>query len=266
MAIKRVLSIFFTLLTLLFFSRAVICQTDAVTAQSIVEKMGAQYANASSYQDTGVVLEGTSREPVLQFKTYFVRPQLFRFEWTDRSPVNSEEQFNVVWSDGKQTQRYYSWDDSPVEKEEDIGFGIAGATGISRGAAHTVPSLLMEEVGGLRLTELTKLSLAGEETLAGEDCYIVRGFNRDGTPTDMWISKRDFLLRQLKQTYSDGAVAFDVRRDVKFNAPIPPETFSFTPPPPKPKTRARVCGLAFLPIALIGYLALVRPRKRSHTY
>ena len=42
-----------------FWSRAVECQSEPLTAQSIVDKMGAQYASASSYQDTGVVMEET---------------------------------------------------------------------------------------------------------------------------------------------------------------------------------------------------------------
>lgn len=96
MSPNKPLGIFFTLLTLLFCNRAVNCQTKSITAQSIVEKMAAQYANASSYQDTGVVMDvkGESAgqsETIIKFKTYFVRPHLFRFEWTDRDIVRSEE-------------------------------------------------------------------------------------------------------------------------------------------------------------------------------
>lgn len=242
MLLNKILPVFFTLLALLFCNRAVDCQTKSITAQSIVEKMAARYAHASSYQDTGVVMDvkgdaAGHSETVIKFKTYFVRPHFFRFEWTDRSAVTSEERLNVVWNDGKQTYRYYSWDDPTVEKEEDIDLGVAGAAGISRGSAHTVPALLMEGVGGFRLTELTQLSVLGEEKFEGEDCYIVRGYHPFNFPIDMWVSKRDFLLRKTKESQDDGSHKVEIRRGVKLNEKIPTELFNFTPPSSKPKSR-----------------------------
>lgn len=147
---------------------------------------------------------------------------------------------SVVWNDGKQTYSYYSWDDPAVEKKEDIGLGVAGATGVSRGSAHTVPVLLMEEIGGFRLTEMTNPSIVGEERFEGEDCYIVRGYHPQSFPIDMWISKQDFLLRKTKEPEENGSYEVEIRRDVKLNGKIPPETFKFIPPPPKPKAHPQM--------------------------
>jgi outer membrane lipoprotein-sorting protein len=245
MRLSKVLPVFFILLTLLICNRAVDCQVKSTTAKSIVRKMAAQYATASSYQDTGVVMDvkgeaASQSEIVIKFKTYFAHPHFFRFEWTARNIVTSEEQLSVIWNDGKQTFAYYSWDDPAVEEKEDIGSGVAGATGVSRGSAHTVPALLMKEISGFRLIEMSKLSVLGEERFEGEDCYVVRGYHPFNFPIDMWISKRDFLLRKTKEASDDGSHQIEIHRDVKLNVKVPRETFNFIPPTSKPKGRPKI--------------------------
>ena len=207
-----------------------------MTAQVIVENMAAQYANAPSYQDTGVVLdvkgEADDRgERAIKFKTSFARPNLFRFERTRRWVVPTEEMLSAVWSDGKHTFNYYGWDKA-VKESDNISLGVAGATGVSLGSAHTVAALLTEEVCGFRLSKMTDLSLLGEESFEGEDCYIVRGYHPHNFPIDMWISKRDFLQRKTKSRKVRGGYFEEIRRDVKLNGSIERETFTFTPAEP----------------------------------
>lgn len=218
--------------------------TRRLTAKAIVERMAAQYAQAASYQDTGVVIdEGENQDrPVIKFKTYFARPQLFRFEWLDYFIGTGKERLSVVWNDGQQTYNYHSWSDEGVEKIKNLGLGIAGATGISRGAAHLIPALLLEEeiVGGFRLIEMARLSLRGAEKFEGEDCYLIRGYHPMNFPIDMWISKRDFLLRKIRETRDDGSAEVDIRRNVKLNQKIPAETFNYTPPKSQPSSKVAV--------------------------
>jgi outer membrane lipoprotein-sorting protein len=235
-------TLIFALLLSLICNHAADCQTRNLTARSIVKRMSIQYARASSYQDTGVAMivtgdnDGQSRRAI-KFKTYFARPQFFRFEWRG-FPINTpEETFNIVWSNGKQTFSYYSWDNPAVEKKEDIGLGIASAVGVAGGAAETVPSLLIREIGMFRLTEMTKLTIVGEENFEGEDCYIIRGYHPFNFPIDIWISKRDFLLRKEKEPGSDGSYEIEIHRDIKLNEKIPPKLFDYTPPSPKPRYR-----------------------------
>jgi outer membrane lipoprotein-sorting protein len=224
----------FVLLALLIFDPAADCQPQTATAQSIVESMAAQYANASSYQDTGVVVGGKPGVPdwdesVITFKTYFTRPHFFRFDWTSRWPGPAGHISSTIWNDGKEMFVYYGWERA-VSRSKDIDLGIAGATGVSFASAHTVPALLMKEVSGFRLTAMTNLSLLGEENFEGEDCYIVRGYHTQNFPVDMWIGKRDFLLRKTKSLKNDGFSFVEIRRDVKINGEIPKEVFDFRPP------------------------------------
>ncbi|HEV2912142.1 MAG TPA: DUF2092 domain-containing protein [Pyrinomonadaceae bacterium] len=197
--------------------------------------MAENYATCSSYQDTGVV-ETTHHEAFsgriqkMPFKIYFKRPNLLRVEWVDYFPWE-DGRTKIIWSNGKETFNY--WEPDRYEKDESLSLGIASATGISSGAAHTIPSLLLEEIGGFLLTELSDLSLVGEEVFENELCYRISGKHPSGDVYELWIGKRDFLLRKEKtQTnYTDYyTIEEQIHRNIKINGPIPAETFNFKPP------------------------------------
>lgn len=222
------------LLGLLFCHRPVEGLSRGMTARAIVGKMAAQYANAPSYQDAGVVLDvkgeaGDRGEAAVKFKTAFARPNLFRFDWTQPWPGSMEGVTSAVWSEGGPTFSYYGWE-KVVKEYKDIGLGVAGATGVSLSSAHTVATLLMEEVGGFRLSKMTDLSLLGEERFEGEDCYVVRGYHPQKFPIDTWVSKRDFLLRKIKSRKLGGGYVEEIRRDVRLGGSIDRESLTFTPP------------------------------------
>ena len=207
----------------------------SLTGTQIVQKMAAQYAGAKSYKDEGYVQvikpDGSARriESVNSFKTFYVRPNRFRFEW-EANTWDGRKPGNILWSDGKDTFSYHAW--GAVEKVEDIGTAIGYAAGVSTGAAEMVTSLLMENVGGFRITELTRISLLRQEEFEGENCFVVRGHHPSGAPIDLWISKNDFSLRKERENDEDGNIYEDVRRNVRFNEPIPEQIFR-SPTPEK---------------------------------
>lgn len=198
--------------------------------------MAQSYASCSSYQDTGVVEttydETTSgRIEKKPFKTYFQRPALFRFEWIDYSPYKNGR-VNIVWSNGKDTFTY--WEPDRYEKDESLVMGIAGATGVSSGAAHTLSRLLMEEImSGFALTDLTDLSIVGSEQFEGELCYRINGKHPSGSVFELWIGKSDYLVRKLRtrsKFESFSTLEEEIHRNIKINAPIASSVFNFKPP------------------------------------
>lgn len=212
-------------------------QTAGLDPREILRKMAQKYADCSSYQDTGVVetvyhKEGGERVDKMPFKLYFKRPDLFRFEWTDYFPWK-DGRARIVWSSGKETFTY--WEPDRYEKEDSLGLGVAGATGVSRGAAHTIPRLLTGAVGGFALTNLTDLSLVGEERFEDVLCYHVNGKHPSGKIFELWIGKEDFLVRKVKTKSNFPtfyAIQEEIHRNIQINQPVANDVFDFKPPIP----------------------------------
>ena len=109
--------------------------------------------------------------------------------------------------------------------------GIAGATVATLGSARIVPTLLMRDVSGFRLTQMEKVVLVREEVFDGKDCFVVRGFHPYGYQIELWIGKNDFLLRKEREKNDDGTFTEEIRSDIKLNGSIPSEVFQYAPLP-----------------------------------
>ena len=232
---------------------------DAIDGVQIVKRMAARYASAKSYRDEGAVrsisrLKNGQTQEINTFRTFFVRPKKFRFEWNDvGGPQNGD--LNIVWTGGDEVFSY-----SPLlgmEKEEDLDMAIAGATGISRGAAHSIPVLLFPDKSGFRVTEMNRITLTGEERFEGANCYVVKGFHPFGFAIELWIGKDDFLLRRILEHNDDGTVDEEIRRNISVDGAISDDSFRFTPP--KPGERLIGClSIAIIPIGLAVYFGSYR--------
>ncbi|MDB6175354.1 MAG: sigE 10 [Chthoniobacteraceae bacterium] len=161
---------------------------QAVDPAEVIARTTKCYAMCRTYQDAGIVqiiVEGTPRPYPKPFKTFFIRPDYFRFEWTDtldkpedrpdKTPVSGT---NVIWSTPAGVREFYHsafYSDSGVKAVEDVSSAMAGATGVSLGAAHSVPSMLMPQIGAFRLSELQSLTLLPEEMVDSVVCHHIRG-------------------------------------------------------------------------------------------
>jgi hypothetical protein len=164
----------------------------------IMERMVATYRVAATYVDRGVVevatiSNGDRNSTMKHFTTAFVRPDNFRFEFRiDNDPQRAY----VVWSDGNQTLT--SWYVEPGVVDADVlGRAIAGATGVSSGAAVIVPNMLIPDVVEAQsIFELEDMRLVGNEVVEGTACWRIRGFNAMGE-RDVWIDQHTHLLRKM---------------------------------------------------------------------
>jgi hypothetical protein len=207
---------------------------QALTAGEILERMATTYAKCKTYQDSGCVttifIQGdgqrTDKKP---FSTTYVRPARFRFEFKSSFDGDTWHRY-IVWADGGDARTW--WDIRPgVSQQPSLSLGLAGATGVSGGSAHTVPALLMpDSIGGRRLTDLTQLKRLEDAKFDGVDCFRIQGrllievgpaererrrqevmkvTGRDlGTPVrgpaTLWIDRSTFLLRRIdEQTQFD---------------------------------------------------------------
>jgi outer membrane lipoprotein-sorting protein len=207
---------------------------DTMTAQEVLDRMAKVYAGSNSYRDAGVVkpvfVEATGNRTVEKpFKTAFVRPDRFRFEYTEKQ--GGRENRYIVWRKGKDVQTW--WDVKPgVEKPGSLGLALAGATGVSGAAAHTVPALLLpKEVGGRRLTDLTEVKRAEDAKLDKIDCFRIEGKFAD-SPTTLWIDKKKFLVRRIdsKKKFDKFSTEETTTYDPVINDEIPDKALEFDPP------------------------------------
>lgn len=207
---------------------------DALKAQDVLDRMAEAYAGCKSYRDTGVVKtvfvnatgDRTLEKP---FKTAFVRPDRFRSEYTEKR--GGREDRYIVWRNGKEVQTW--WDVKPgVEKPASLGLALAGATGVSGGSAHTVPSLLLpNEVGGRRLTALSEAKRAEDTTLDKAECFRVEGKYVD-SHTTLWIDKKTFLVRRIdaSKRFANFTTEETTTYAPTINEEIPDGALEFDPP------------------------------------
>ena len=209
--------------------------TSQEAASTVLAKMAETYAGLRSYQDKGSVrydILGAQQE--VTFKTAFVRPNRFRFEWTSHhpfAPLRFVKTRSVVRSDGATA---YTWNkfylkDATERQDESLSMAVAGATGVSSGSAHTIATLLIPDLWkegsfGSSVAELGSPNVAGMETIDGVDCFRISGTRR-GERTDLWIGRNDYLLRKMEYLLK-GNKNVEQRQSIVVNQDVPLTLFS----------------------------------------
>jgi outer membrane lipoprotein-sorting protein len=214
------------------------------TAETILQKMAQAYRAVTSYQDQGVSLTLDPSKPSpdeINFKTFFARPNLMRFEWTSHHPyppLRHLVTFSATWSNGTSAFTYTerpnasSGDrEGDMRQNDNLAQGIAGATGVSRGAAHQIPVLLLPELGGFALHQIKSPTLVGLEPFDGTDCFRVRGAHpRSNGTYELWIGQKDYLIRRIVSVVRPGAnEQEEIHRDIRIDRDIPRDTFEMKP-------------------------------------
>jgi hypothetical protein len=228
-------------------------------AERVLKQMAAVYADCRSYRDSGCVRSRFLGNPGLPafetdkpFRTHFVRPNRFRFEFSRTDPGQTEAGRCVLWTAGGTVSTWSAlggelnraqreqWERFAAERlggtlqerrgelgifteYESLSRGIAAFSGVSGGASHTVPALLMPDVVcGQRLTGLVQVACLDDGDLDGAACYLLRGqppapvgpqaeasrrVFREMTgmepptefePVELWIDRRSMLLRRVE--------------------------------------------------------------------
>ncbi len=172
-------------------------------ARECLSAIATRYQMLDSYIDEGFVRPFGSTGPNnCWFETQFSRPSLFRFQFTTPHPYPPLRHLvtkTVIGSDGTTP---YSSTEHPgsapkIEIEESLELAVAGATGISKGTAHTIGNLLLECVGGFSLSMLKRPRFRRSREFAGEHCGRITGIHPRGGRVTVWFSTHDLLLRKI---------------------------------------------------------------------
>jgi hypothetical protein len=134
---------------LVVLSAAAAAQT--LDADQILRDVQAKYASLQTYSSIGEVRNvmtmsapkgGAAAKPVelvTEFTIKLARPQMYQVTWLQKNGFFDHK--GALWSDGGQRFfRTLGHTEQPADSEE----GFAGATGVSGGAAATIPSIFFD--------------------------------------------------------------------------------------------------------------------------
>jgi hypothetical protein len=240
---------------------AVTARDDSKDARTILTEMLAKYEQAVSYQDVGTLrvfprgrslLDDRRRSQNdrlrVSFKTLFLRPRMFRFEWQNSSTKTSRD--SVIWLDGEQS---YSWaadnvvgeDRFVLERKRNFDSLIDDAIKPSGGMVLTIPGLLMATLRpytfGDVVKDILEPKIIKEQLVDSEMCYVITGKVLN-VPWLLWVGKKTFLLRKVRSFYSVGSfyerlkkgqsnqlVAEEVHHEIRINRRMPEKLFHYRP-------------------------------------
>ena len=258
MQYRRLRAIALSMVMVLFSGAAVFAQqaqtsrrSDLLTSEQIVELSTKVYARCDSYRDSGVAgttyvgddREWTAEKP---FTTAFVRPDRIRFEYQDMSAGDPPPSF-IIWAEGDDVR---TWSDVEpgVNRPGTLGGAIADAAGVSQGAAHRIPSMLLPDASApksaLELSYARRIEDADE---GGFACFRLRGQSirtprtlgsgensvvlRENSST-IWIDKQSYLVRRVDESnvYDSFRTDTVTTYSPEINVEIPSELLEFGAP------------------------------------
>jgi RNA polymerase sigma factor (sigma-70 family) len=212
----------------------------AGSPEQIIAKTARTYAGARSYRDEGEVATvftgeaGGKRTVKKPFSTRFVRPKLFRFEFSERRGEGEDERNRfVIWSDSAPERSKTWWTIRPAIEEQPLAMALGAAAGVSGSSSQTVPGLLMPDVvTGSQLGAMRDLKLVGEEAVDQALCDKIEGKDIRGDPMTVWVDRATSLVRKTFTTSRFPTFATEettVYRP-RVNVEISPKEFEFEPP------------------------------------
>lgn len=176
-----------------------------ISPYEILRRTAETYGSCSSYRDVGEVVTRTTMSRGVSteskpFSTHFITPHRFRFEFYTRTSEPDEKPDRlVIWSDRRVVGSRWS-----VRPEIDLGAKLGerleAAAGISDGASHALPSLLLPFEFKVRLLEGFTVDACSLDE-AERPCYKLVGTCSywDLQPKSYWIDAESFLIRRIHE-------------------------------------------------------------------
>jgi hypothetical protein len=177
-------------------------------ASAILERVAAVYAGAQTYRDRGMVkttytLADRSFSNETPFTTAYRTPNSFRFEFVVPLPDNTKgpERHWIVFRSANEVDQW-SFLEPVVSAQASLDLTVAGASGVSSGAAHNIPALLMpNEISGRKLTgDAEAARLLDEAKCGASECFRVQRIiqtERGELTETVWIAKTSFLVQRI---------------------------------------------------------------------
>ena|SRR5579862_497507 len=178
---------------------------EAETRPSVSDLVGqvqATYDKMQSYSSVGDIKSdfsmpsGGRQESHYSFSIKLARPNLYRIEWEMHSPYMTVK--GAAWSAGDGNFITVPGQTSPLQPK-DLSTALSMATGISGGAAATIPAIFFG-MSNDSLKRLKDAAFGQDADIEGDPCYVI---TKTGAPMGMtlWISKKSKFIRQERNDF-----------------------------------------------------------------
>jgi len=208
------------------------CQVGQPNATDVLRMLGSLYASMISYSDRGLstrrARSGTFRQT--PFSTLYQKPSLFRFECSrphPYPPLGHIVTQHVIGFDGTTAYSRIKTDGNPetATSVENLSLAIAAAVPTSYGASLTVARLLVPEVEGFSILDLTDPQIKEETHIDGIVCYAIAARHPKGADYELWVERDSLYLRKVIQTSGQDRRE-EVRASIRVDEPVNSELFA----------------------------------------
>lgn len=203
------------LATIVIFIPHASAQEQAVL--DVLDKVSAAYAALDTYRSEGTItavieMGGTKTATATSFSILLQKPNRYKIVWEQKMDLGGmPPQSGAVWSDGTQPYLYMGALNaySKINGDE---MALGGATGISGGAANTIPSLFLSVNSAPNdpFARLIDPQFEPDEEVRGEDCYVIGGASVISKKETFWISKTGHLVRKYHRSLEPPEEGIDV--------------------------------------------------------
>jgi len=178
-------------------------------ASSLLRQVSEKYGALSTLSVTGrtiaeVADAGSGAPSKLEstFSINLARPEFYRIEW--KQPLQgSVANQGAVWSSGSGHRVLMG---GKVSEWLDRAQALGAATGVSGGAANTLPGLFFKGEGSGLHELISNAAFLPDEIVGGEACQVIAG-NGPGGKLTIWITRKDSYLKQVRTAASGGGTA-----------------------------------------------------------
>ncbi|MCH2209065.1 MAG: hypothetical protein MK132_24820 [Lentisphaerales bacterium] len=201
----------------IFLSVTIYSKGDDLTATNILQKSKEAYESLKYYQSSGVVSAHVNGSTIpTEFVVKLIPPYSYQIMWRLKVPgVSQFKQTGAVWNSDGDAYLYMSMINSYSKLETDY-MALSAATGISNGAAFTIPALALDTFSSQPspFSQLINPKLVKKESVFGEECYLVSGSTQSSKEVSYWFSVESFLLRKIRRSYEKNHTAKKIPKDV----------------------------------------------------
>ncbi len=181
---------------------------DEPDADQIFEKVVSTYKSMQTHKAQGTIISDIDAGEMqmnaeTSFSILLKKPNLYHISWTQKNmPMPGMIQSGAVWSDGTQPHLYMGVMNAYSTMSTDE-LALGAATGISGGAAFTIPSIFLAvfEEQPAAFARLVDPKIVKTEKVGEEDCYVISGASTISKNETFWISKSKYHILKFSRSF-----------------------------------------------------------------